>query len=400
MNPPKPWVIVGNPENRRVTLFQQALARQGHPPAAVLSYHGLLTGQESMASIPAGAIVRVESPGENFAVERLLLAAGAAAAEEEGSPFISAGQAEILDEDRGRILHPRQWYLGFMASCRRWFADSADPADWLLTTQVAELQVIFDKLLCHRRCSLAGMPVPRAIGNVSGWDELAARIASAGLRRVFVKLANGSSASGVVALQVRAGTLEAITSVELVRTTGELRLYNSLKIRRYTTLDDVRDLIDALAPHHVHAEEWLPKAAIDRRVCDLRVVVIAGEAKQIVVRTSRSPLTNLHLGNRRGDLSRFLLRLSDPQLESLRQTCRQCADVFPRSLHLGLDVLFTPGFRRHYLLEVNAFGDLLPGVLHQGLDTYETEIEATQRLAAWRMPRAAVVPATIFPRPE
>ncbi len=37
---------------------------------------------------------------------------------------------------------------------------------------------------------------------------------------------------------------------------------------------------------------------------------------------------------------------------------------------------FTPGFRRHYLLEVNAFGDLLPGIVHRGCDTYQAEIDS------------------------
>ena len=50
--------------------------------------------------------------------------------------------------------------------------------------------------------------------------------------------------------------------------------------------------------------------------------------------------------------------------------------MFPESLHLGLDVLFTPGFRSHYLLEINAFGDLLPNVVHRGVNAYEAEVEA------------------------
>jgi hypothetical protein len=48
--------------------------------------------------------------------------------------------------------------------------------------------------------------------------------------------------------------------------------------------------------------------------------------------------------------------------------------LFPRCHHIGLDLLFTPGFRSHVLLEANAFGDLLPGVLWNGLDTYEAEL--------------------------
>ena len=38
--------------------------------------------------------------------------------------------------------------------------------------------------------------------------------------------------------------------------------------------------------------------------------------------------------------------------------------------------MFSPGFRRHAVAEVNAFGDLLPGLLVDGRDTYAAQLEA------------------------
>ncbi len=357
-------------------MFQQALQSRGLPPAAVASYHGLLTGQEFLENLPQRAMIRVDSPGENFAVEKLLLAAGADAAEHEGSPFLPAKLTATLSEDRGRVLYPRQWYLGYIALCAKWFESITANSQATLTTSADNLRIQFDKRLCHDVCQQAGVPVPQALGSASGWEELMERIQASGLERVFVKLAHGSSASGVVALHVRGDSLAAITSVELVHSDGELKLYNSLKVRRYTSLDDVRDLINALAPHGIHVERWYPKAAVGRRVFDIRVVVVHGEPQQMVVRTSRSPLTNLHLGNRRGDLNEVLARMPGSLMAALHETCQRCAAQFADSLQLGLDVLFTPGFRHHYLLEVNAFGDLLPGVLHHGCDTYQSQIDA------------------------
>ena len=52
--------------------------------------------------------------------------------------------------------------------------------------------------------------------------------------------------------------------------------------------------------------------------------------------------------------------------------------IFPRSLYFGVDLLFLPRFQRHALLEVNAFGDLLPGVTIRSFDTFQSE------LVAWR----------------
>jgi hypothetical protein len=56
--------------------------------------------------------------------------------------------------------------------------------------------------------------------------------------------------------------------------------------------------------------------------------------------------------------------------------CEQAAWVFPDALYVGWDVLITPGFRGAYILEGNAFGDLLPGVLHDGRSTYAQLIES------------------------
>ena len=41
---------------------------------------------------------------------------------------------------------------------------------------------------------------------------------------------------------------------------------------------------------------------------------------------------------------------------------------------LGMDVLVRPCRRRGVLLEANAFGDYLPGLLCNGETTYETEL--------------------------
>jgi hypothetical protein len=155
-----------------------------------------------------------------------------------------------------------------------------------------------------------------------------------------------------------------------------LRLYNSRTIRRYHEPGDIADLIDALAREGVRVEEWVPKAGIDGQVFDLRVVVIAGRARHVVVRMSRSPMTNLHLLNRRGDLSAVLTRLGPDAWRTARRTCERAAAVFPACLHLGVDLLIATGFRRHAVLEGNAFGDLLPGVLSEGVDTYGAEIRA------------------------
>jgi hypothetical protein len=43
---------------------------------------------------------------------------------------------------------------------------------------------------------------------------------------------------------------------------------------------------------------------------------------------------------------------------------------FPRTRYAGVDLLVGTSLRRHAVLEVNAFGDLLPNVFHAGQDTH------------------------------
>jgi len=96
--------------------------------------------------------------------------------------------------------------------------------------------------------------------------------------------------------------------------------------------------------------------------------------RHIVVRVSKSPITNLHLLNTRGDFEEVRRRLSDAAWHRIEETCEQVAALFPNSLYMGIDLLITATWNKHYVLEVNAFGDLLPNLLHEGEDTYTAEI--------------------------
>jgi hypothetical protein len=176
-----------------------------------------------------------------------------------------------------------------------------------------------------------------------------------------------------VAYQTDGRRHQATTTVEMVREGGETRLYNSRRLRIYREMSEIAALIDALCRHRVIVEQWLPKAGWAGRTFDLRVVVIGGRACHTVARLSRGPLTNLHLLNERADPAPIRERMG-PAWDAACRSCEQAMVPFPGSLYAGLDLLVTPDFRRHALLEVNAFGDLLPGVLWQGRDTYTAEV--------------------------
>ncbi|MEU9309596.1 STM4014 family protein [Streptomyces sp. NPDC048256] len=349
--------VVGNPENRRVALFEDAVRAAGLPAPRVVPWADVLSG--GGADFTAEEIVRLDSPGENPEVDRLLRGAA----------------------DPTRVEGSGRWYTRFTTAVRslRGGVRLDDPD---------ELAVLFDKRLCHAVLDAAGVPVPASPTSgpqgapVRGWDDVRAAMREHRMARLFVKPAHGSSASGVLAVESGGGgRIRATTSVELAADGG---LYNSLRVRRYEREQDIAAIVDALAPDGLHLERWLPKASQDGRAADLRVVVVAGRATHAVVRTSRSPMTNLHLGGRRGDLDavRANVEAAGARWTDLLGVCEQAAACFPRTLCVGVDLLPAVGWRRAAVGEVNAFGDLLPrltglpGSGAEGLDTHAAQVAA------------------------
>jgi hypothetical protein len=110
-----PFVIIGNARSARVELFQAALVGLRWPPARVAGYDELLDGRATLgAVVTPGAVVRIESPDRDFAVERGILALGADEPDEEGE-FARLDRRVLaqLTDDGGAIRFPRQWFLGY-----------------------------------------------------------------------------------------------------------------------------------------------------------------------------------------------------------------------------------------------------------------------------------------------
>ncbi|HET6860195.1 MAG TPA: STM4014 family protein [Streptomyces sp.] len=347
------WAVVANGGNRRVALFGAAAESAGHGRPRVVEWRDVL--RDGGHDFADDETVRLDSPGEDTAVDALL-----------------RGGA-----DPTRVEGSARWYARFLAAV-------ASLRGGRRVDGPADLAVLFDKRLCHERLAGAGVPVPPSPPSgagrpVRGWADVRDHMAEAGMRRVFVKLAHGSSASGVLAVESGGGSrVRATTSVERA---GDGRLYNSLRVRRYVREAEVGAIVDALAPDGLHVERWLPKASLGGRSADLRVVVVGGRATHAVVRTSRSPMTNLHLGGARGDLAAVRALAGDRWAAAL-EVAERAAACFPGTLCVGVDVLPAIGWRRFSVGEVNAFGDLLPrltglpGSGAEGRDTYAAQVAA------------------------
>ena len=353
--------VVGVPENRRTTLYEDAARSLGAVSPRVVSWLDVLGGS---ASFLPGEMVRVDSPGEDAEVARLLRG--------------SAGPVDMY-----RVEGSAAWYAGFSRALRL-LDERVRRAGARLLTDIEETLVMFDKARCHKELSAAGVRVPAVVEGVDGYDSLLMALETSGRHRVFVKPRHGSSAAGVVAFSMapQQGAVKAVSSAELsFSDSGELRLFNSLRVSTYADPARIRLLIDALAVDGLHVEAWIPKATQQGRPCDLRVVVIGGVATHAVVRVGRSPMTNLHLGGSRGDLAVLRRFLGDSRWREVLTTAEQAATVFPGSPCVGVDVLVDVT-GRSWIGEVNAYGDLLPnlrglpGTIGDGVDTYTAQLKA------------------------
>ncbi len=326
--------------------------------------------------------LRLESPGKDWAVEQAILQRGSGLDLEVGLESWTAEEVGSMTLRPGVILAQAQWWRGWchvLWGIRRRL-DEAPPTVFC-TSPPEEVAILFHKHSCQMRLEAAAVPCPTASGIITGGyaeiRELMER-REGGWKRLFLKPCHGSSASGVVALEVspRHG-IQARSTVEMRSATrGRGELFNSRRVKLYTDPVQVEQLCEAVSRHRAYAQQWVPKAGWQGLRMDLRVVVIAGRARHVVPRLSEAPMTNLQLGGRRGEAEELRAHMGEEAWQRLIMTAEAAAAAFATSLHVSLDIAPTSGFRRFLVLEANAFGDFLPDLLWEGRETYDWELDA------------------------
>lgn len=403
-------ILIGNPGNRRTVGLQEARRQLGLEPAQVIPYVDLLQGTTTLAEavrrcglradIPP--MLRLDAPGEDFQVERLLIALGApdAPAEQRDERLLAYGAIPdphplgvqdtlSIREQTGRLYHPSQWFRGFMRLLGRLEREAEElwPSPFWVNTP-HDIAGMFDKRVTHRILSEAGIPVPKLLASpaeLPTYEALRETMLQKGMHRVFVKLASGSGACGVVAYQLnpRTGAELAVTTLGMEQhLTRPPVYYNAIKPFRYTERKTIRQLLNWLLAHGAHAEQWVAKATYQGRAFDVRQLVVDGQACHSIARLSRTPITNLHLKSERKVLE--AMGLSDDIRGAVAACSEQALSLFPRSLVTGVDVLLRHGTYTPVVGEMNPFGDLLYRVDYQGYGTYAWEMKRLPDFNSWK----------------
>ncbi|BBH20331.1 hypothetical protein Back11_16760 [Paenibacillus baekrokdamisoli] len=406
-------LLICNSNNRRTVGLQDARRAVGLPPAIEVNYLDLLQGRttltaavESKGLLAADSLLlRLDAPGEHFEVERDLIALGApdSAGHLEDDRLLPFGDladsqpmtrrtALRLREQKGKLYHPSQWFRGYARLLARLENEARTlrpTARWMNAPR--DIISMFDKRHTHQVLSAAGLPVSRLAAlpqEIPDYEALRAAMANKRMHRIFLKLASGSGACGVIAYQVNPAT-----GAELVVTTMGVEnylsrpplFYNDKRLHRYTEQSSIKQIINWLLRHGAHAEQWIAKASYKDRVFDIRQLVVGGEACHSIARVSSTPITNLHLQSERIDIG--AMGLSAEIQHSVRHCAEQTLAAFPDSTVAGIDVLLSSISYKPYVLDVNPFGDLLYQVSYQGFNTYEWEMKklsAANSTQAWK----------------
>jgi glutathione synthase/RimK-type ligase-like ATP-grasp enzyme len=370
------YLAIANPDGKRWQAYQAALLafwrRHGvEPNIEVVSWRELVPRDgclDGLAAFDRPALVRLESPGRDFEVARLLLEAGSRETPGEETDW------STLVYEKGRLVRPGLLYRGFrrvLARLRAGFDARPHLRPLACPLAVAEL---FDKNRTSARLSAAGIPCPPSLEAPPTSAELLAELRRHGFATAYVKLNTGSSASAIAV--VRAGDDPPWAVSSLVRL-GD-GFFSTRRLWRPRG-EELSALLGFLLAEGVCVQRGIRMAQIDGENFDVRVVVIHGEPVFCIFRLSTQPMTNLHLGGRRGAYEHCRAAVPTRAWLDALDHCVEAARLYPCAA-VGVDLLFESGYLRHYLLEVNAFGDFFPGLVDaRGRGVHEVEIEATAR---------------------
>ncbi len=354
-------LLIGAGADRRTALLRAAAARHG-VRLDVIEWSEVIANEESLNA----AVVRARRAGHRWCKIDPPPAGTISDA------LILRGWQESTKESRrpdairhGELAHLQWWYAGLAISLE---SCSAALKPLRLLNPISQILLMCDKWACQRHLHRSGLDVPELLGEVQTLDLLEQQFPAHSHPALFIKARYGSSAAGVIAMRRHPdGRIAAYSSARL----NDGALFNHLRVTRYEDRETIGALIAALAKQGAYAERWVPKPrhpTTTASTYDLRVVAFRGRARQRIARVSHSPLTNLHLGNRRAQphwLSREQLRRLDGAIE-------RAAAAFDSSLSIGFDTSLSKD--RFHIFEANAFGDLLPDLEHEGSTTHDDQI--------------------------
>jgi glutathione synthase/RimK-type ligase-like ATP-grasp enzyme len=363
-------VVVGVPGDRRIAALGRAIERCGLPPAIVIPWRDAIETPAIVGHAGApGDRLRVESPGADLDTWHRLARAG--------------GSTITIGDTQWRP--GRAWFRGLAHVMQ---AIEAAAPHLVATHPASDVLAMTDKLECAARLHSRGVPTPETMEAPTTPAALREMLAATDRHAVFVKARWGSSGAGVSGLR-RAGSSSRRAGSssrragpgERLTTTGRIVdgvLVNYKALRHHDDRETIDRLLAPVLADGAVVQRWIPKAGTHGGPFDLRVLVVRGRIAHKVARVGRGTITNLHLDATRIDADLALARFGQATIAAVEAACRLAASCFSPCATVGVDVMIDPR-GRPFVLECNAWGDYLPRLLCEGLDSYEVQLTGERR---------------------
>ncbi|VTS07155.1 STM4014 family protein [Tuwongella immobilis] len=358
---PNHLIVIANPNSKRWQHFHHdwlafSAAHPAQPQLTLIPWADWLAAHGDLSPWLADhppAYLRLESPGRDQAVVQALWQFAAS------SPIAEPQASELPTFHKTEFFQPRRIHAGLERLLTHLTAQlERFPQIHPLTPPDSILQM-FDKSRHLNGLRQLRIPVPEMLpieGRTS--HNILTMIRERHWETAYAKWNFGSSGVGTLVISPR-------LSGRITRTTihrdAQGRLHNT---RQLEWIDETQtlELLEVLIAEGLIVTRGIRPARIDETPFDVRVILIGGQVTHAQFRLSHQPLTNLHLGGRRGDRARCEAAIPRRAwLDGLAQ-CQKAAESLAAHI-VGIDLLFEQTSWRPILLECNAFGDWIPNLL-------------------------------------
>ncbi len=373
------FIIIGDLIGRRVKAFVDCLKEMDIHNYQVISWLDVLQDISILEkNLKENTIIRIEPPEKDLEIYRLILGFSG----EKGG--VSSQEIENIDFSNYQIVAPAQWYEGFTLVleaidkilsqnnniyCMNHFKEAIQMMDKSRTYEILEKEV-----------SKYNYKLPvryKTPDNYEGFVDMYGHK----VFKCFIKLRYGSGGTGVIAYKnnPRLGDERIFTSLNYEIVDGNRIFYSNSKVNVYQDKTKIKELLDWVLHNGAHIEDWIPKPAYNGYFFDTRVFVLSQKVQYVISRLSKTPITNLHLKNRRVEDIDFI---SKDHLENIKLAAEDVMKVYHQSWYAGIDIISSRS-GKPYVIDVNPFGDLFHHLLGTDKNIHYLEIKKAVDLIKW-----------------
>ncbi|MCT4583592.1 MAG: STM4014 family protein [Peptostreptococcaceae bacterium] len=362
------FLIIGDLKGKRVSFFIKTLKILGIKNYNILSWIDLIKDINILEKyLKNNTIIKIEPPEKDLDIYKAFLKKGFKA------NIISTKQIDKLNFDDYKIISPKQWFFG-VTNVFENIKSIIDSSSYniFMMNDIDEAIIMMDKKLSYKKLNdnleSKNFNLPKLYDVKDSYLLFEERYLNKSIN-AFIKLRYGSGSIGVLAYKNNPKKNKQVLYTSLKYKNNNF--YSEKKVRKYEDKNEIKILLDWVLKNDAHMESWIPKSKYNDKSFDTRVFMLNQNPNYLISRFSNSPITNLHLDNKRLESKEFL---ADLKIKILKDASRDVGKVFEKSLFIGLDIVTSKSFKP-YIIDVNPFGDLFYNLNDGKNIIYEKEIK-------------------------